>query len=81
MSTLNDKKRSVKQFSENLGQSVGQFATKAADVSTKKLHEVGQTVREKTVDITVKARLIADIVNDKTKQQFSEVVNETLEKA
>ena len=81
MSTLNDKKRSVKQFSENLGQSVGQFATKAADVSTNKLNEVGQTVREKTVDFTDKVRLKAKIVNDKTKQQLHEVVYETLEKA
>ena len=81
MSTLNDKKRSVKQFSENLGQSVGQFATKAADVSTNKLNEVGQTVREKTVDITAKVRSKANKFNDKTKQQLSEVVYETLEKA
>ena len=81
MRRLNDKMRSVKQLSENVGQSAGQFTTKAVGVSTNKLNEIGQTVRKKVVDTTVKVRSKVNIVSDKTKEQLPEVISETLEKA
>lgn len=80
MIKLNDKMRSVKQFTEDAGQLIGQFTTKAVDVWTNKLNEIGQTLREKAVDTTAKVRSKANIVSGKTKQ-LPEAVYETLEKA
>ena len=81
MRTSNDKMSFVKQSIENVRKSIGQFTTKAVDVSNNKLNRIGQTVCKKTVDVTVKVRSKVNAVNDKTKQQLPEVVSETLEKA
>ena len=39
MKIFNDKIRSVKQFTEDAGQSVGQFTTKTVDVATNRPYQ------------------------------------------
>jgi len=74
MKKINDKIPSVKQFTEVAVQSVGQFTTETVDVATNKFNELGQNIREKTVDITA-------IVNEKPKQLLHEALYVTREKA